>query len=69
MGTPADTNNMTKTGGEVLVLEKDSTLAETLAELLTSTGLVVTATSDDMAANNTNSFAINFFILLILYGS
>ncbi len=52
MGTPADTNNMTKTGGEVLVLEKDSTLAETLAELLTSTGLVVTATSDVTRATN-----------------
>lgn len=46
MGTPSDSNNSTREGGEVLVLEKDTSLAENLAELLTSTGLVVTATSD-----------------------
>ena len=46
MRTQADTGESTRVGGEVLVLEKDLSLAENLAELLTSTGLVVTATSD-----------------------
>lgn len=46
MGTPAETSESRNVGGEVLVLEKDASLAGTLAELLTSTGLVVTATSD-----------------------
>ncbi len=52
MGTPSDTSESTRVGGEVLVLEKDTSLAENLAELLSSTGLVVTATSDPARAES-----------------